>query len=150
MKTKKILAVSSGGGHWIQLKRVQYAFKGCNQVYATVNEEYKSDIPSLAKFYTINDATRWDKWGLVKLVFRLTFILLKERPDIVISTGAAPGYLALRLSKIIGAKTIWIDSIANIEHLSLSGDKVSNHVDHCLTQWKHLENDNVKFEGSCL
>ncbi len=42
---------------------------------------------------------------------KLVWLLLKERPDIVITTGAAPGYFCLRLGKLLGARTIWIDSI---------------------------------------
>lgn len=51
-------------------------------------------------------------------------IVLLHRPDIVISTGAAPGFFALLFGKLLGARTIWIDSIANAEQLSVSGQKV--------------------------
>ena len=72
-------------------------------------------------------------------------IVLKERPNIVISTGAAPRYFALRLGKIFKAKTIWIDSIANVEKLSLSGLKVGPYADLWLTQWPHLARENGPF-----
>ncbi|WP_295891654.1 glycosyltransferase [uncultured Vibrio sp.] len=150
MKTKKILAVASGGGHWVQLRRLQKAFSGHNQVYVTVKPDYKADIPEGAKFYTVRDATRWDKFGLIQLLFQLIVIVYKERPDVVVSTGAAPGFFALRLGRLFGAKTIWIDSIANVEKISLSGKKVSKHVDHCLTQWKHLDDQGCDFKGNCL
>ncbi|MDC5842300.1 glycosyltransferase [Vibrio europaeus] len=150
MKTKKILAVASGGGHWVQLRRLQKAFSGHNQVYVTVKPDYQADIPEGAKFYTVRDATRWDKIGLIQLLLQLIVIVFKERPDIVISTGAAPGFFALRVGRLIGAKTIWIDSIANVEKISLSGEKVSKHVDHCLTQWQHLDGLDCKFKGNCL
>jgi UDP-N-acetylglucosamine:LPS N-acetylglucosamine transferase len=65
-------------------------------------------------------------------------ILLRERPDVIISTGAAPGYFALRLGKWFGARTIWVDSIANVEKLSLSGQRVGKYADLWLTQWPHL------------
>ncbi len=138
MKTK-ILAVASGGGHWVQLRRLFPAFEQANAVFVTVQPDYQQDTPQGAKFYTVRDATRWDKLGLVVLVFQLLLIILKERPDVVITTGAAPGYLALRLAKLLcRSKTVWIDSIANVEELSLSGRKVGPHVDLWLTQWAHL------------
>jgi hypothetical protein len=56
----------------------------------------------------------------------------------VISTGALPGYFSLRLAKLFGVKTIWIDSIANVEELSLSGQMIGKHADLWLTQWPHL------------
>ncbi|WP_281544136.1 hypothetical protein [Grimontia sp. SpTr1] len=150
MKQKKILAVASGGGHWVQLRRLQNAFTGQQQIYVTVKDDYKSDVPDSAKFYTVRDATRWNKFGLIVLFFQLFFIVIKERPDIVISTGAAPGYFALRLGRIFGAKTVWIDSIANVEKMSLSGEKISKHVEYCLTQWQHLGSQDYTFKGNCL
>ncbi|WP_374692419.1 UDP-N-acetylglucosamine--LPS N-acetylglucosamine transferase [Accumulibacter sp.] len=135
---KRLLAVASGGGHWVQLRCLMPAFAGCSLALATVHADYVWDGPGDSRFYTIRDATRWDKFGLVILAFQLLLILLRERPDVVISTGAAPGFLALRLGRLIGAKTIWVDSIANVESLSLSGQRIGKHADVWLTQWEHL------------
>ena len=63
---------------------------------------------------------------------------MKENPDVIVSTGAAPGYFAIRFGRLLGIKTIWIDSIANAEELSMSGQKAGKHADLWLTQWKHL------------
>jgi len=148
--TKKILAISSGGGHWIQLMRLQPAFLGCKQVFVTVNEDYKIHLDEESSFYKINDATRWDKFSLLILSLRILWVIARERPDITISTGAAPGYIAIRIAKLFGSKTIWVDSIANVDEVSLSGKKISCHADYCLTQWQHLEDKDFKFLGSCL
>jgi hypothetical protein len=75
---------------------------------------------------------------LVRTAGQLAWIMWTEKPDIVISTGAAPGYLALRLGRLINAKTIWLDSIANVDQLSLSGLRVGRYADLWLTQWPHL------------
>ena len=34
----KVLAVSSGGGHWIQLMRIKHAFEDCSVTFVTVHE----------------------------------------------------------------------------------------------------------------
>jgi len=135
---KRIVAVASGGGHWVQLRRLQPAFAGHDIAYATVNAGYRGDVPPDARFYTLRDATRWDRLGLVVLAWQLFVIMLRERPDVVVSTGAAPGYMALRLGKLFGARTAWIDSVANVEELSLSGRLAGPHADLWLTQWRHL------------
>jgi hypothetical protein len=57
---------------------------------------------------------------------------------VIITTGAAPGYFALRVGKLFGARTIWIDSMANAETLSKSGQEVGKYADLWLTQWEHL------------
>jgi UDP-N-acetylglucosamine:LPS N-acetylglucosamine transferase len=133
----KVLAVSSGGGHWVQLLRVIPAFEGCDVTFVTVHSSYRSQVQN-HKFYAINDASRWNKFGLVVAAWRLAWIVWNEKPDVVVSTGAAPGYLALRLGRMIGAKTIWLDSIANVDELSLSGLKIARYADLWLTQWPHL------------
>lgn len=134
---QRILAVSSGGGHWVQLLRLRRAFADHEVIFVTVNGVYQADVAP-ARFHAIHDATRWNKLGLLKMALQIVCILLRERPDVIISTGAAPGYFALRLGKWFGARTIWVDSIANVEKLSLSGQRVGKYADLWLTQWPHL------------
>jgi len=140
-RKKKILAVSSGGGHWVELIRIAPAFVGHDVAFATVDETYHSDVGS-ARFYTVRDVTRWNKRRWIQTVVKLMWILLRERPDVVVSTGALPGYFSLRLAKCFGAKTIWLDSIANVEELSMSGQKIGKYADLWLTQWPHLVKPN--------
>jgi hypothetical protein len=141
-KRSKILAVASSGGHWVQLRRVMPAFEESELVYVTVIDSYRSQVPE-NKFYSVNDATRWNKFGLIMLALRLAWIILKEKPGVVVSTGAAPGYFAIVLGRLFGARTIWIDSMANIDDLSMSGSRVGRYADLWLTQWPHL----AKSEG---
>ncbi len=148
--SKKILAVSSGGGHWVQLRRLMPAFEGHQVTFVTVNPVYRTDVPSF-KFYSINDATSWNKLGLVIMALRLLWIVLWERPDVVVSTGAAPGYFAVRFGKMLKAQTIWIDSIANIEKMSKSGRMVGPYADLWLTQWPHLaQREGPQYSGNVL
>ncbi|MGA8274099.1 MAG: hypothetical protein WB919_21245 [Candidatus Sulfotelmatobacter sp.] len=133
----KVLAVSSSGGHWTQLLRVIPAFSSFEVVFVTVLPSYSSQVPN-NRFYLINDANRWNKLRLVILALKLAWIIGKERPAVVVSTGAAPGYFALFLGRLFGAKTIWIDSVTNIERLSMSGSLVGRYADLWLTQWPHL------------
>lgn len=137
---KKLLAVASGGGHWIQLLRLRPAFAG-------LEVQYISTDPSLAhkvapsKTYAVRDANMWDKPGLLIMAVQMMWIILCYRPDVVVTTGAAPGYFALVFGRLMGAKTIWIDSIANAEELSLAGRKAQRWAHHWLTQWPELANE---------
>ena len=73
------------------------------------------------------------------------------RPQVVISTGAAPGFFCILWGKMLGARTLWIDSIANAEQISLSGRMATQIGAKCLTQWEHLADDTrTEFEGSVL
>ena len=134
---QKLLAVASGGGHWVQLLRLRPAFVDCDVVFVTVNASYRSDLGG-SKLHVVHDASRWNKLGLLLLAMQIGRIIAVERPDAVISTGAAPGYLALRLARLVGARTVWVDSFANAEEMSLSGRRIGPHADLWLTQWPDL------------
>jgi hypothetical protein len=147
---KKLLAVSSGGGHWVQLLRVSAAFQNCNVTFVTTHESYRSQVKD-HKFCRVSDSNLSDKPGLMKTAAQLAWIIWAEKPDVIISTGAAPGYFALRLGRLIGAQTIWLDSIANVEKLSISGFKVGHSADLWLTQWPHLARpEGPHYAGSVL
>lgn len=147
---KRILAIASGGGHWVQLLRLRPAFEGHRVTFVTVNPGYQADVPG-ERFMLVNDATRWDKLGLVRMALRLIWIMLRVRPHVVISTGAAPGFFAIRLGRLLGARTCWIDSIANVEQISMTGELVRPHADLWLTQWPHLAREGgPRFAGAVL
>ena len=134
----------------MQLLRLRPAFEGCDVVYATVKASYRSDVGD-APFRVIPDANRWSKLALIRSAIGILRMLLAERPDIVVSTGAAPGYFGVLIGNCIGARTIWVDSIANVEALSLSGQKARRHADLWLTQWPHLATKKGPFfRGSVL
>ncbi len=137
-ETRRILAVSSGGGHWVQLVRLSPAFRGHDLRFACVSRAYARQTPGLP-FYVLPDASRWSKIRLAMLGLRCVLLILRTRPDVVVTTGAAPGLLCVVLGKLFGARTIWVDSIANADEMSLSGRIARRFCDVWLTQWPHLE-----------
>lgn len=148
-RQQRILAVASSGGHWVQLRRLVPAFAGHDVVYVTTDPRHRAEVGE-ARLYSVRDANRREKLKLLRSALTLSFVLLRERPDVIVSTGAAPGYLALRLGRLVGARTVWVDSMANAEELSLSGRLASTKADLCLTQWPHLATGPVTYEGAVL
>lgn len=150
MKRKRILAVASGGGHWTQLLRLRPAFDGHDVIYVTTKREYREEVAP-ARLHVVRDANRWQKFAILRLLLQIAWIVVRERPDVVISTGAAPGILAMRIARLFKARTIWIDSIANAEELSMSGKMACKHATICLTQWPHLERpEGPRYIGAVL
>ncbi|MDB6172536.1 MAG: oligosaccharide biosynthesis protein Alg14-like protein [Chthoniobacteraceae bacterium] len=146
----KLLAISSGGGHWVQMLRLRPALVGCDVIFSTVSESYRSEIGD-APFRTVHDATQWEKFSLFRSAFSVFLLVYKERPDVIISTGSAPGFFAIFFGKCFGARTIWLDSLANAEVLSLSGRLAKPFADLWLTQWPHLASMNgPEFKGNVL
>jgi len=133
----------------MQMLRLRSAFEGLDVFYVGVNDMYRSDV-SPSDFYAVKDVSRMHKLNLVATVTKLIWILLKERPVAVLTTGSLPGLIALRLGHLMGAKTAWIDSIANVEALSLSGSKAGAVADLWLTQWQHLSKPGGPYYGGSV
>lgn len=136
-KARKVLAVASYGGHWIQLRRLAPAFAGHRVVFVTTLPPGEGEV-SAERVHVVRNASRWNRLELAFTALHILWIVVRERPDVVISTGAAPGYFAVVFGRLLRARTIWVDSIANGEELSLSGRKVGRWAHLWLTQWPHL------------
>jgi len=150
VKKKKILAVASAGGHWIQLLRLRSAFEGYDVVFASTNRSNYSDVEKF-EFHSFKDAHRKAFWNFFIMIIQLIFILRKVRPTIIITTGSAPGLMTLIIGRMFSTKNVWIDSIANVEKLSTSGKIAHRFADLYLTQWEDLAKpDGPYFKGSIL
>jgi len=134
---KKVLFISSCGGHWKQMRRTESAFDGYDKFYAATDPSYSQFVVG-ETFYSLPDASMWNKFRLVWQALCVLWLLIKIRPNVVITTGASVGFFALFFAKKMMIKTIWLDSLANAEVMSLSGQKVKPYADLWLTQWEHL------------
>lgn len=146
----RVLAVASGGGHWVQLLRLRPAWEGCEVAYATVHADSAKQVPG-ARFFTFRDATRFNKASFAIVALQMMRTVMAVRPDVIVTTGAAPALLAIAFGRLLGARTLWVDSIANGERLSSSGSAARRIAHQCVTQWPELAADPVpKFWGSVM
>lgn len=139
--SKKVLCCASQGGHWVQLRRLDPAWQGMRTYFISTAKDYKHLCPP-EKFYCVTEANLNEKLKLIAQAIEVLWIIIKIRPNIIISTGASVGYFAFRFGKLFRAKTIWLDSIANAEELSVTGKHIAPYADLYLTQWEHLEQKN--------
>lgn len=133
----RLLAVASGGGHWVELRRLTPAFADCDICWASTDPTIRASLEG-ERFYWVPDANRWNPVQAAWSMIGVLLLILRVRPQMIISTGAAPGYLAIWMGSRLGIRTLWIDSIANAEELSLSGKKAAKCADLTLTQWEEL------------
>ncbi|MBV8972601.1 MAG: hypothetical protein JO290_09955 [Sphingomonadaceae bacterium] len=146
----RVLAIASGGGHWVQLLRLRPAWDGCDVAYATVHADSAADVPG-ARFFSFRDASRKNKAAFAVVALQLLRIVTAVRPDVVVTTGSAPALLAILYGRLLGARTLWIDSIANSEVMSSSGLRARRIAHQTLTQWPELAADPVpRYWGAVL
>ncbi|WP_426357593.1 hypothetical protein ACPUVO_14180 [Pseudocolwellia sp. HL-MZ19] len=143
------MAVASGGGHWKELMLLNKAFLNTEVHYVSTSKE--DDTLDFKKEHSIvSDCSYQDKLKMIYVFFEILIIIYRFKPNTIISTGACPGFLAVLIGKLFRVQTIWVDSIANAEKMSLSGRVASRFVDVCITQWEHLSNERVLFKGAVL
>jgi UDP-N-acetylglucosamine:LPS N-acetylglucosamine transferase len=150
MTEVRVLAVASQGGHWEQMMLLRQMLEQHDVVFATTNPELpaRAGIKDAA---ILPDCNRDQKIKSLKCVFAAAALIIKTRPHVVLSTGAAPGFFCLLFGRLLGARTLWVDSVANGEQLSMCGKLSVRLATRCLTQWEHLAKPNgPHFAGNLL
>lgn len=151
MKAKpKILALASGGGHWIQLLRLRPAFAGYNTVFVSMDASYAEQVGD-AGFHVVPDASRFDIQAFAPVFLKALRIILAERPVAIVTTGSAPMLAFLVLGRLFNCRTLWIDSIANSERMSSSGRLAKRLAHRVVSQWPEVARDEeVNYWGSVI
>jgi len=149
MKRSKILAISSPGGHWVQLCRLIPAFKVCDVVYACSYNK-ASELSDNDNYYVIGDVSRDSIQRIFSVALGVVKILKEEKPTVIITTGALPGLISILLGRLYGVNTIWLDSIANSEKVSMSGKVASYFAHSCFTQWEYLSSERIRYIGRVI
>lgn len=133
----RVLAIASGGGHWHELLRLRPALEGCDVHFAGIDRDWASSVAP-HPFHFVPDAHFDEPFKMLRTFFALWSLSRRLRPDAVVSTGAAPGGLAMLAGRRFGARTMWIDSAANCARLSRSGRLARRFAHVTLTQWPEL------------
>jgi UDP-N-acetylglucosamine:LPS N-acetylglucosamine transferase len=104
----------------------------------TTSSAVRENLQRFGVVHVVGECNRQHGWQVVRVFFQCLGVLRRERPDVVLSTGAAAGCLCCFLGKLMGARIVWVDSITNVDRLSLSGRLVRHIADLFLVQWPEL------------
>lgn len=151
-ETLCICVAASAGGHLTQLLSLSVTWQRYEVFYVSTGDVAVDKFKDPGSVYLVGECNRRQPFKCLAILLRCFLIALKQKPDVVISTGAAPGCIFSLVSKLLGAKIVWIDSIANVERLSLSGRVVRPFTSLFLTQWPDLADryNNVEYVGSIV
>jgi len=145
-----VLAISSPGGHWVELTRLFPAFEGRSVEYAATDAGRAIDVPG-GRLHVFADANLRTPWRLVLCASQVLGLVLRFRPRVIVTTGAAPGFLAVLLGQLVGARCVWLDIFGLVDHMTLSGRMARPFADLYLVQWPHLARPNgPHYRGSLL
>ena len=114
--------------------------------YVTTMPQLSEMLSKRGRAYVIGECNRHHPIETIKVILRAFRIVFKERPDLIITTGSMPIAMLCLVSKLFGAKVVWVDSVANTERFSMSGRLMIRFADLFLTQWPELARTNPKAE----
>lgn len=146
MKKKKVMFISSTGGHLDELMQLKELFNKYD--YTIITEKTKSNInlkdkhPKRISYlvYGTKDKPLIYPFKLLFNCFKSLFIYIKVRPKYIISTGAHTAGPMCYIGKIFGSKIIYIETFANSETKSLTGRLVYPIADLFIVQWESMLN----------
>lgn len=132
----KICIVSSGGGHLFNLLQLSDWWKWENRFWVAPNKvDVNSVLVNECIYYSYSPVTRNYK-NLIKNTLLALKILLKEKPDLVISSGGGIAIPFFYIAKVMGIKTIFIEVYDSFTHPSLTGRLVYKISDYFFIQHK--------------
>lgn len=140
-KNKKLCLACSVGGHLTQMTQLSSLYKNYEYFYVTENTELTRDMAKKEKIYFLKLINR-KMLSFVLLFIINTFlsirILIKEKPDVIISTGVLSAVPICILGKIFGKKLIYIESFAKMDSPTISGRVLYPFADLFIVQWESM------------
>lgn len=148
----KLCLVCSSGGHLFQLYLLKNFWSKFDHFWVTFQADDSRSLLEDEKISYAYHPTNRNVINLIRNFFRALIVLKRERPDVVVSTGAGVAVPFIYAAKLLGIQTIYLESVTRVKGLSLSGKLVSPVVDHLLVQWPELaeQNKRARYAGRCL
>ena len=135
----KICLVGSSGGHLAYLNMLKPFWSREDRFWVTFDKEDARSILKDEKMYPCYFPTNRNLKNLIKNTFLAIRILRKERPDVIISSGAAVAVPFFYLGKLFGAKTVYIEVFDRIDKPTVTGKLVYPVTDKFIVQWEEMK-----------
>lgn len=132
----KICLVCSSGGHLSQITSLKTWWLKYNRFWVTFNKEDANSLLRGEKVYYAFYPTNRNLLNLLRNTILALKILIKEKPDLLFSTGAGVAIPFFYLAKFFGAKLIYLEVYDRIDGKTLTGMAVYPIVDKFLIQWE--------------
>ena len=146
----RLCFVSSSGGHWEQLQKLEPLAKKYEGFFVT--EKTQFDAP-LSKYF-MKQTDLKDKFMIPKMTWNMLYTILiwiKERPDFVITTGTMVAYPFYLLSVLFHKKFVFIETFGRANMPTVAGKKMEKHTDLFIVQWETQKKFYKKaIYGGCL
>lgn len=135
----KICMVCSSGGHLTHMYMLKPFWENKKRFWVTFDKEDAKSILKDEKKYPCYYPTNRNLINLIRNTVVAWKVLRKEKPDLIISSGAAISVPFFYLGKLMGAKLIYIEVYDRIDHSTMSGKMVYPICDKFIVQWEEMK-----------
>ncbi|MCK4913146.1 MAG: polysaccharide biosynthesis protein [Planctomycetes bacterium] len=134
----KIAVACSPGGHMVQAKRLAGVYEKYDHFYFTFKGGVADEMKKTSRVRAIPNIVKHSPLSWVVGVVLSFYVVLVERPNVVISTGAGIVVFFCVFAKLLGAKLIFIESMARIKRPTLTARFLYPFSDLFIVQWPGL------------
>ena len=138
-RNMKVCLVGSSGGHLTHLYMLKPFWENKKRFWVTFDKEDAKSMLKGEKVYPCYFPTNRNIKNLIKNTFVALRVLRKEKPDLVISSGAAVAVPFFYIAKLMGKKLIYIVVFDRIDKPTLTGKLVYPIVDKFIVQWDEMK-----------
>ena len=135
----KICMVGSSGGHLTHLYMLKPFWQDKERFWVTFDKEDARSLLQGEKMYPCYYPTNRNIWNLLRNTVLAIKVLHKEKPDLIISSGAAVAVPFFWFGKLQGAKLIYIEVFDRIDKPTMTGKMVYPIVDRFIVEWEEMK-----------
>lgn len=132
----KVCLVSSSGGHLTHLYMLKSFWEQQERFWVTFDKEDARSLLEGEQFYSCHFPTNRNIKNLIRNTFLAWKILRKEKPDLIVSSGAAVAVPFFYLGKLFGAKLVYVEVFDRIDKPTVTGKLVYPIADKFIVQWE--------------
>lgn len=134
----KVCLVGSSGGHLTHLYLLKPFWENEERFWVTFEKDDAVSVLENEKMYPCYYPTNRNLKNLIKNTFLAVRILKREKPDLIVSSGAAVAVPFFYLGKLFGAKTVYIEVFDRIDKPTLTGKLVYPVTDKFIVQREEM------------
>ncbi|WP_248624396.1 PssD/Cps14F family polysaccharide biosynthesis glycosyltransferase [Enterococcus cecorum] len=141
INSKKICFASSSGGHLEQLMMLKPLMEKYDCFIVTERTAYNSSLEGQRVYYLhqVNRKEKLMAFYMLLNTYKSLKMILKEKPDVVVTTGVLAIIPLCLFAKLFKKKLIYIESFAKISSPTKTGLLLYKYADRFYVQWESMK-----------
>lgn len=136
----KVCIPTSSGGHLTHMRMLMPVIGlAADRFWVTFDKEDANTALVGERVYHCYFPTNRNLKNTVRNTLLAIRVLRKERPDLIVSSGAAVAVPFFAIGKLLGAKTVYVEVFDRADEPTLTGRLVRRMTDLFVVQWPEMK-----------